>query len=233
MKHRRTSAIAAVLIAAALLTAVPASAQGDDPDFSGLLSDPGISLPSNEAIVTRLDHGLGDVTVEELAAASLLTEDDLDIADERLVAIVTTPAKSVSKITAVPTSAPHAKGANRWLRNGSIPSYGCWWLTVSKAKKNLLGWTLYSAEQHLRNVCRSGSTFSPDPTSQRRYTAAWGWTHCGWNAEYAGWVSGNSVFGAGGQARFALGGLCWATTGIIGVEIEADAVAGWWSSWAW
>ncbi len=219
----------------------PASAENEvtpegETSFSGLLDNAVPGQTVTETQETDLDHDLGNITDEDRVAAEMLTEADLGTADARLVELVSTATKSVTTVRAVPTPPPSlskGSGAASMLRNGWIPSYGCWRLTVTMEWKNLFGNTLFSATQTLRNVCRSGSTFSPTPTSQRSYTAAWGYQHCGWNADYAGWVSGTTVYGAGGQARFAFGGLCWGPNRFIGVEIHANASSGIWNSWTY
>lgn len=226
--------VAALTTLVLLLPSAPAAATGPTAPDTGVTESgdlhkkgPAPADRGTTTTVIELDHGLGEISEADLKAARLLTEDTLNSGTARAIEIATTAVDTQNETT---ISVSETDTSSTRDDSGSLRRGRCYNIRIKKSARNWFGVTLYSATQILRNVCWTGSTFSPEPTSQRAFSAAWGWTHCGWNAEYGGWTQGTTVYGAGGQARFAYASQCWATTGFIGVEVEVDASDGTWET---
>jgi hypothetical protein len=113
------------------------------------------------------------------------------------------------EVVQVQRRVPGTTGGGHQMASGSGKARpGCYDVTLTTMRRNVFGSVLMEAKTTVRNWCTDGSRITSSPTVQRSLRARWGWSACGWDADYAGWLHTATRFGAGGDAMFAYGSSC-------------------------
>jgi hypothetical protein len=124
---------------------------------------------------------------------------DLARVSDEAKSLVTTPTVQVVAVHRVLTSVTPLPGGGR---------VRCFDVSIETTRLNTFGRSLMRAKTALKNWCSDGTRISSIPTVRRAQTGFFGWQGCGWNGEYAGWLLGRTIYGAGGNARFVNGANC-------------------------
>ncbi len=155
------------------------------------------------------------------AAASVHSAADLARVSSAARSLVVTPSIEIAQVrrTVPGTTQPYVPG--RGPRCADV--------TLTTVRRNVFGAVLMTAKTTVRNWCFNGTTVTSEPTVQRSTSATMGWSTCGWDDDYAGWLQARSRFGAGGDARFALGRSCAGASAQLhnDVEVQGDGHYSW------
>jgi hypothetical protein len=155
----------------------------------------------------RTIHSAADVAHAPAAVRALVTAPTLEIVRVR---------RAVSKTGAYVTPA------------GARSPKGCFDVSLTKTRVNALGETLTYARTVVRNWCNDGTSITSQPTVQRQQSARLGWTVCGWNNDYSGWLLGHVRFGTGGDALFGVGSCAKPSPELrIDIHLGGDGVFHW------
>ncbi|MCU1426308.1 MAG: hypothetical protein JWL83_308 [Actinomycetia bacterium] len=139
-------------------------------------------------------------------------------------ALVTTPTIEVAQIRRYVSGTMRGYGAG-----AGKAGHGCSDVTLTTTRMNAFGAVLTSAKTTVRNWCNNGVSVTSEPTVQRSMTAQLGWSACGWDNDYAGWLHGHDRYGAGGNALFALGNSCAGAAPQLhnDVQVQGDGQYHW------
>lgn len=82
---------------------------------------------------------------------------------------------------------------------------GCYWTYTYWADKNVYGQILRESWIIVNNWCFDGKVIYADPWARFQSDGQWGWTDCGWNNPWQGWIRWTQEWAAGGTAVFGFG----------------------------
>jgi hypothetical protein len=136
-------------------------------------------------------------------AQSVTTIADLRSVSARARALVTTPTIEIVKVRKV--AAGEAVDMRTFGVGAGKTHAGCYDVWLSSTRRNALGDVVMQSTTTVRNWCTDGTRITPQPTVQRASRGYWGWSACGWDADYAGFVRGNAQWAAAGDAMFGYG----------------------------
>jgi hypothetical protein len=205
-------ALAGALVAGAVLAA---------PGAAGAANAP--SGTQRRSVVSTLGGAPAVPAALRREARGVRRVEDLERVSAPARRLVTTPTHEVTTYTkAVPRQ--YGSGAGKVKR-------GCYVATVTRTRKNALGWTLVRARTQIRNWCHDGRRITSTPTVTRSLKAHWGWGSCGWHDDYAGWLRERTRYGAGGYGRFAYGDTCFAPQVQLRneMQVQGDGKYFWWN----
>jgi hypothetical protein len=208
MVVRRMRAVAGCVVAVAVVAAAAtaATAAGDGGGSPGVGAVPQVpAFAWEEAQSVKSVADLRDVSA---AARSLVTTPTVEIVKTRRVA---------------------SGSASTFASGTSKARKGCSDVWLSTTRVNAFGDVLMSARTTIRNWCADGRRVTSRPTVQRSVTAHWGWSVCGWNAAYAGWLRDGLRYGAGGNPTFAYGASCASAQPQMhhDVQVKGDGTYAW------
>jgi hypothetical protein len=173
----------------------------------GCLAVVAIAAAGSTAAVAAGGSGVRQIsaaTWNEAARVSTMAE--LRAASARARSLVVTPTVEVVQIQ---RWVPGTTGPGHQMASGSGKARpGCHDVTLTTTKRNVFGSMLMQAKTTVRNWCTNGVRITSSPTVQRSLVGRWGWSACGWDGAFAGWLHASTRFGAGGDALFAQGGSC-------------------------
>jgi hypothetical protein len=150
----------------------------------------------------------GGSSVRQVSAATwteaeaVSTMADLTAASERARSLVVTPTVEIVE------ARRRVPGQTAVAASSKKTRPGCYDVWLSTKRLNVFGDVLMSTTTMVRNWCHDGTRITSSPTVQRSVVARWGWSACGWDGEFAGWLHTATRYGAGGDALFAYGDSC-------------------------
>lgn len=169
-------------------------------------SPAGAAPPSQPAVTTvttkQLPNSVSSLPKATLdAGRKITTQAQLDAAPADVKSAVQTAVTEVHTVTKNSGLAGAMAPAS-----GSVGA-GCWYVTDSYSLYNVFGWTLVSASVRVNNWCLDGNSITSTPNTRYYFNTHWGWNWCGWQNQYADWMSAGWSYEGYGTAT-AIPGAC-------------------------